>query len=86
VSGFHILAFLRGGMTACALRAAIASWHLRVSYLRDPNEPAGLIDAQMFNNIAEFLFSAEILRDGDGNPLKQMPDVSDWFTNAYLAQ
>jgi ABC-type nitrate/sulfonate/bicarbonate transport system substrate-binding protein len=55
-------------------------------YLRDPNEPAGLIDAQMFNNIAEFLFSAEILRDGDGNPLKQMPDVSDWFTNAYLAQ
>ena len=32
VSGFHNLAFLRGGMTACAFRAVIASWHLRVSY------------------------------------------------------
>jgi hypothetical protein len=31
VSGFHSLAFLRGGITAWALRAAIASWHLRVS-------------------------------------------------------
>jgi hypothetical protein len=31
VSGFHILAFLRGSITACASRAAIASWHLRVS-------------------------------------------------------
>ena len=29
--GFQGLAFLRGGMTACAPRAAIASWHLRVS-------------------------------------------------------
>jgi len=32
VLGFHYLAFLRGGITACAFRAAIASWHLRVSY------------------------------------------------------
>lgn len=31
VSGFHNLAFLRGGITAWAFRSAIASWHLRVS-------------------------------------------------------
>ena len=31
VSGFHGLAFLRGGMMAAAPRAALASWHLRVS-------------------------------------------------------
>lgn len=34
VSGFHGLAFLRGGMIAAAPRApraAMASWHLRVS-------------------------------------------------------
>jgi hypothetical protein len=31
VSGFQGLAFLRGGMIAAAPRAAIASWHLRVS-------------------------------------------------------
>jgi hypothetical protein len=31
VSGFQGLAFLRGGMIAAAPRAAMASWHLRVS-------------------------------------------------------
>jgi hypothetical protein len=31
VSGFHGLAFLRSGMIAVAPRAAMASWHLRVS-------------------------------------------------------
>lgn len=30
-TGFHGRAFLRGGMTAAAPRAAMASWHLRVS-------------------------------------------------------
>lgn len=30
--GFQGFAFLRGGITACASRAAIASWHLCVSY------------------------------------------------------
>ena len=30
--GFQGFAFLRGGITAQASRAAIASWHLRVSY------------------------------------------------------
>ncbi len=32
LDGLHGLAFLRGGMTAWAPRAAIASWHLRVSW------------------------------------------------------
>ena len=31
VSGFHNLAFLRGGITAWAFRDAIASWQFRVS-------------------------------------------------------
>ena len=31
VSGFHGLAFLRGGMTAAAPRSAMASWHFLVS-------------------------------------------------------
>jgi ABC-type nitrate/sulfonate/bicarbonate transport system substrate-binding protein len=55
-------------------------------YLRDPGEPVGLIDERMFNDITNFLFSAGILRDGDGNPLEQMPDVGDWYTNAFLAR
>ena len=32
VSGFQSWTFLRGEMPACALRATMASWHLRVSY------------------------------------------------------
>ena len=32
VVGFQGLAFPRGRMTACALRSAIASWHLRMSW------------------------------------------------------
>ena len=31
IGGFHGLAFLLGGMTACAPRSAMVSWHLRVS-------------------------------------------------------
>ena len=31
VSGFHGLAFFRGGMMAADRRAAMASWHLRMS-------------------------------------------------------
>lgn len=55
-------------------------------YLQDPGEPAGLIDDAMFTNINAFLFEAGILRDADGNPLDEQPDVTTWFTNAYLAQ
>lgn len=55
-------------------------------YLRDPGEPVGLIDDTMFSNIVGFLFAAGILRDADGRPLEEYPDVSSWFTNALLEQ
>ncbi|MGO4915837.1 ABC transporter substrate-binding protein [Pseudogemmobacter sp. W21_MBD1_M6] len=55
-------------------------------YLQDPDEPVGLIDDAMFANITGFLFEAGIMRGEDGRPLDVMPDVSNWFTNAYLAQ
>ncbi|MFN3170420.1 MAG: ABC transporter substrate-binding protein [Hyphomicrobiales bacterium] len=55
-------------------------------YLQDEGEPVGLIDAQMIANITTFLFEAGILRGEDGQPLETMPDVSTWFTNAYLAR
>lgn len=53
-------------------------------YLQDPGEPVGMIDSDMFNNIATFLFEANILRGEDGRPLETMPDISTWFTNDYL--
>lgn len=55
-------------------------------YLQDPNEPVGLIDDGMFANITDFLFSAGVMRNEDGAPLDVMPDVSPWYTNAYLSQ
>jgi ABC-type nitrate/sulfonate/bicarbonate transport system substrate-binding protein len=55
-------------------------------YLQDEGEPVGLIDEEMIANITGFLFEASILRGQDGQPLETMPDVSSWFTNAYLAR
>ncbi len=55
-------------------------------YLRDPEEPIGLIDAAMIANITGFLFESGIMRGEDGRPLDVMPDVSNWFTNEYLSQ
>ena len=53
---------------------------------RDPGEPVGLIDDSLVAGITGFLFEAGILRDANGDALKEMPDVSGWTTNAYLAQ
>ncbi|WBU56012.1 ABC transporter substrate-binding protein [Paracoccus sediminicola] len=55
-------------------------------YLRDDGEPVGLIDGQMMSAINGFLFEAGALRDASGQPLSAAPDVSDWFSNEYLAQ
>lgn len=55
-------------------------------FLRDAGEPAGLIDDGLVTGITGFLFAAGILRDANGDVQKAMPDVSEWTTNAYLAQ
>ena len=55
-------------------------------FLKDEGEPVGLIDAGLIDGITGFLFKAGILRDANGEALAEMPDVSSWYTNAYLAQ
>jgi ABC-type nitrate/sulfonate/bicarbonate transport system substrate-binding protein len=55
-------------------------------FLKDKGEAAGLIDADLITGITGFLFTAGILRDASGEALTEMPDVSAWTTNAYLAQ
>ncbi|WP_394691504.1 ABC transporter substrate-binding protein [Hoeflea sp.] len=55
-------------------------------FLRDPGEPAGLIDPELISGITAFLFEAGILRDANGDVHEVMPDVSGWYTNQYLAQ
>jgi ABC-type nitrate/sulfonate/bicarbonate transport system substrate-binding protein len=54
-------------------------------YLQDPGEPVGLIDDTMMTNITQFLFDAGILRGADGAVLDSLPDVSTWYTNAFLS-
>ncbi|WP_417433495.1 ABC transporter substrate-binding protein [Hoeflea sp.] len=55
-------------------------------FLRDPGESVGLIDDTLVADFTGFLFKAGILRDANGDTLKEMPDVSGWTTNAYLAR
>ncbi|WP_417414919.1 ABC transporter substrate-binding protein [Hoeflea sp.] len=55
-------------------------------FLRDPGESVGLIDDTLVAEFTGFLFKAGILRDANGDTLKEMPDVSGWTTNAYLAR
>ena len=55
-------------------------------FLKDPGEPVGLIDDGLMTGITGFLFEAGILRDANGDVLEAMPDVSNWYTNRYLAQ
>ncbi|MDF1777777.1 MAG: ABC transporter substrate-binding protein [Rhizobiaceae bacterium] len=53
-------------------------------YLQDPGEPVGLIDHEMFVDITTFLFHAGILHGENGRPLEVKPDVTKWYTNAFL--
>lgn len=55
-------------------------------FLKDPGETVGQIDGEMMGNMASFLFEAGILRDSNGDVLKERPDISAWFTNDHLAQ
>jgi ABC-type nitrate/sulfonate/bicarbonate transport system substrate-binding protein len=55
-------------------------------FLRDPGEPVGLIDPELFTGITSFLYEAGILRNADGDVHETMPDVSGWYTNEYLAR
>ncbi|WP_312796338.1 ABC transporter substrate-binding protein [Tianweitania sp.] len=54
-------------------------------YLARPDGTVGAIDAAKTEAMGAFLFSAGILRDGNGEPLKVQPDFADYYTNAFLA-
>lgn len=67
------------------VRASMAAL-VEGGYLKDPGEPVGLIDSAKIANITAFLFEAGIMRGADGRLLDALPDVSTWYTNAYLLQ
>ena len=53
-------------------------------FLRSQSGAIGTIDKAKVEAIGGYLFSAGILRDTDGNALRQRPDFSEYFSNAYL--
>ncbi|WP_421912196.1 ABC transporter substrate-binding protein [Mesorhizobium sp.] len=53
-------------------------------YLRGESGTIGTIDKAKIEAMGGYLFSAGILRDADGNALKQEPDFAGYFSNAYL--
>ncbi|WBU60487.1 ABC transporter substrate-binding protein [Paracoccus albus] len=55
-------------------------------YLKDEGEPVGLIDPQMLKESTAFMLDAQGLRDETGNTLTEMPDMTGWFNNDYLAR
>jgi len=54
-------------------------------YFTTETGAVGIIDGRKVEAIGAFLFEAGILRNDQGNPLEEMPDFSNWFTNAFLA-
>ena len=55
------------------------------NYLRTPDGVAGIIDPAKIEAIGNYLFASGILRDGDGNVVRDRPDFSSYFNNEYLA-
>lgn len=68
-------AFVRASMKALA----------EGNYLARPDGTVGEIDRGKVEATGEFLFTAGILRDANGDALTTRPDFGDYFTNEYLA-
>ena len=68
MSGFQGLAFLRGGVIAAAPRAAMASWHLRVS--KAPSAVAGdfLIERNLVKQLGQHRGVAHVACGEPGSP------------------
>jgi len=54
-------------------------------YLARPDGTVGEIDPAKIEAMGAFLFSAGILRDGDGEPLAKQPDFAEYYTNAFVS-
>jgi ABC-type nitrate/sulfonate/bicarbonate transport system substrate-binding protein len=54
-------------------------------YLAGPDGAVGEIDPRKIEAMGAFLFSADILRDANGNALAARPDFAGYYTNQYLA-
>ncbi|WP_256753527.1 ABC transporter substrate-binding protein [Mesorhizobium sp. Mes31] len=53
-------------------------------FLRSQSGAIATMDPAKMEAIGDYLFAAGILRDSDGNVVKQRPDFAGYFSNAYL--
>jgi hypothetical protein len=56
------------------------------SYLRDEHGVVGTQQAEKWQGYSGFLFDTGAVTDPDGVALKQRPDVTEWFTNDFIAR
>jgi ABC-type nitrate/sulfonate/bicarbonate transport system substrate-binding protein len=56
------------------------------SYLRDEHGVVGTQRAEKWQGYSGFLFDTGAVTDPDGVALKQHPDVTEWFTNDFIAR
>lgn len=53
-------------------------------YLKGEGGEVGTIDAAKMEAVGDFIFRSGILKDSEGKPLNEAPDVSAYYSNAYL--
>jgi ABC-type nitrate/sulfonate/bicarbonate transport system substrate-binding protein len=53
-------------------------------YLQAEDGTIGTIDPAKMEAMGDYLFKADILKDGDGNVVAERPDFSGYFSNAYF--
>lgn len=72
-------------LTDPALIRASVEALVQGNYLARPDGTVGEIDPAKVSAMGNFLFSAGILRDGNGERLATQPDFTDYYTNQFFA-
>ncbi|MGB3539182.1 MAG: ABC transporter substrate-binding protein [Mesorhizobium sp.] len=55
-------------------------------YLKSADGTVGTIDPAKVEAMGDYLFNAGILRDGNGEPIRDKPDFSLYYTNEYQSE
>jgi ABC-type nitrate/sulfonate/bicarbonate transport system substrate-binding protein len=73
-----------GALTNSALVKASLKELIDGHYLRSADGKSGVTDPAKWQAVGDFAFEHGILLDGEGQPLKEKPDVTASYTNSFL--
>ena len=83
-AGDLLIAANKEALTNAALVHASLRALVDGHFLRSETGVIGTIDKAKIEAMGDYLFNAGILRDTDGNALRQRPDFEGYFSNEYL--